>query len=150
MSIQSIPKPSGKNLLETASSHGELNTFAKAVELAGLGDILRGPGPFTVFAPTDAAFDKLPDGGLDRLLKPENKTELASILNYHVVKGRRTAADMGKSTSAATVQGESAPVKSVGASFSIDGANVTSIDIASSNGLIHKIDKVNMPTVRKQ
>lgn len=150
MSIQASPTSNNKNLLETASTNGKLNSFAKAVEQAGLSETLRGPGPFTVFAPTDAAFEKMAGGGLDRLLKPENKTELISILNYHVIKGRRTAAEMGKTTSAATVQGQSAPVKAVGASFSIDGANVTSIDIASSNGLLHAIDKVNMPSVRKQ
>ncbi|MBD8527439.1 fasciclin domain-containing protein [Pseudomarimonas arenosa] len=150
MSIQPTPNSGNKNLLDTASANGKLNTFSKAIELAGLSESLRGPGPFTVFAPTDAAFEKLAGGGLDRLLKPENKSELVSILNYHVIKGRRTAADMGKATSAETLQGQSAPIKGVGSSFSIDGANVISIDIPSSNGLIHAIDKVNMPTARKQ
>jgi uncharacterized surface protein with fasciclin (FAS1) repeats len=136
-----------KNLVDTAAANGSFGTFAKAVELAGLSETLRGTGPFTVFAPTDAAFAKLPAGKLDTLMKPENKDELASILKYHVVSGRKSAADIGKWESAKTVNGQSAPIKMTEGKFTIDGANVTTSDINASNGLIHGIDKVNLPTV---
>ncbi len=136
-----------KNLLDTAAANGSFGTFAKAVEQAGLSETLRGTGPFTVFAPTDAAFAKLPAGKLDTLMKPENKDELASILKYHVVSGRKSAADIGKWESAKTVNGQSAPIKMAEGKITIDGANVTTSDINSSNGLIHGIDKVNLPTV---
>lgn len=139
-----------RNLLDAAVAHGSFKTFTKAVEQAGMGETLRGPGPFTVFAPTDAAFAKLPAGKLDELLKPENKTELVSILNYHVVSGRKSAADIGSWEKAETVNGQSAPIKLLDNKVVIDGANVTAADIGSSNGVIHGIDKVNMPTLTKQ
>jgi uncharacterized surface protein with fasciclin (FAS1) repeats len=137
--------PAAKNLLDTAAANGSFKIFGKAVESAGLADTLRGTGPFTVFAPTDAAFDKLPSGKLENLLKPENKEELASILNYHVLTGRKSAADVGKWEGARTINGQSAPIKMVNDKVTIDGASVTAADIASSNGVIHGIDKVNMP-----
>ncbi|MES2672579.1 MAG: fasciclin domain-containing protein [Pseudomonadota bacterium] len=136
-----------KNLVDTAAANGSFGTFAKAVEQAGLSETLRGTGPFTVFAPTDAAFAKLPAGKLDTLMKPENKAELASILKYHVVTGRKSVADIGKWESAKTVNGQSAPIRMAEGKFTIDGAHVTSSDINASNGLIHGIDKVNLPTV---
>lgn len=135
-----------KNLVDTAAANGSFKTFGKAVERAGMGDTLRGAGPFTVFAPTDAAFDKLPAGKLEDLFKPENKEELVSLLNYHVVNGRRLSKDIGKWEAARTVNGQSAPIKLAGDQISIDGALVTSADIDSSNGVIHGIDKVNIPT----
>lgn len=138
-----------QNLMETAASNGSFKTFARAVDKAGLKDTFGGPGPFTIFAPTDAAFAKLPAGKLDELFKPENKTELTAILNYHVVDGRRSAADVGKWEAARTVNGQPAPILLAGEKLSIDGAEVTVADIASSNGVIHGIDKVNMPTVTK-
>ena len=119
--------------------------FAKAVEQAGLSETLRGAGPFTVFAPTDAAFAKLPAGKLDALMEPENKDELASILKYHVLSGRKSVADMGKWDAAKTVNGQSAQVKMTAGKFSIDGAQLTDSDIGSSNGVIHGIDKVILP-----
>lgn len=136
-----------RNLLDTAASQGSYNTFAKAVEQAGLAETLRGPGPFTVFAPTDAAFAKLPAGKLDSLMKPENKAELASVLKYHVLTGRKSTADIGKWDSARTMHGQSAPIKLTDGKFSIDGAQVTDSDLGSSNGVIHGIDKVNLPAV---
>lgn len=135
----------GKNLLDTAAAKGSFGTFAKAVEHAGLTDTLRGIGPFTVFAPTDAAFAKLPPGKLDTLMKPENKGELSSILKYHVLAGRKSVADMGKWEAAKTVNGQSAAIKMTDGKFSIDGARVTEGDIASSNGVIHGIDQVILP-----
>ena len=99
-----------KNLVDTAAANGSFKTFGKAIERAGMSDTLRGVGPFTIFAPTDAAFDKLPSGKLDNLFKPENKEELTSLLNYHVVSGRKLVADIGKWESAKTVNGQSAPI----------------------------------------
>jgi uncharacterized surface protein with fasciclin (FAS1) repeats len=133
------------NVLDTAAANGSFKTFGIAVEKAGLSEKLRGPGPFTIFAPTDAAFKLLPEGRMDTLFKPENKEELASLVNYHVVSGRKTAEEIGKWENAKTVGGQSAPIKLTEGKVSIDGARVTSADIASSNGVIHGIDKVNMP-----
>jgi uncharacterized surface protein with fasciclin (FAS1) repeats len=138
--------PSSQNLIDTAAANGSFKTFSKAVERAGMSDTLRGAGPFTIFAPTDAAFEKLPAGKLDHLLKPENKRELVSLLNYHVVNGRKPLADVGKWENAKTVNGQQAPIKLTGDKVSIDGAMVTTGDISSSNGVIHGIDKVNVPT----
>ena len=135
-----------KNLLDTAAANGSFKTFGRAIERAGMSDTLRGVGPFTIFAPTDAAFDKLPSGKLDNLFKPENKEELTSLLNYHVVSGRKLVADIGKWESAKTVNGQSAPITMAKDQVSIDGALVTSADIGSSNGILHAIDKVNIPT----
>lgn len=138
----------GRNLLDTAAAKGTYSTFAKAVEQAGLSETLRGTGPFTIFAPTDAAFAKLPAGKLDTLMKPENKDELVSVLKYHVLSGRKSAADIGKWESAKTLQGQSAPIKMANGKFTVDGAHVTDGDIGSSNGVIHGIDKVNLPLAK--
>ncbi|RZA19402.1 MAG: fasciclin domain-containing protein [Lysobacteraceae bacterium] len=134
------------NLLETAAANGSFKTFGKAIERAGLTDTLNGDGPFTIFAPTDAAFEQLPAGRLDTLFKPENKPELVSLMNYHVLNGRRLVADMGKWETAKTVNGQAAPIKLSDGQFSIDGALVSKADIGSKNGVIHGIDKVNVPT----
>lgn len=140
--------PSTGNLVDTAAANGSFKTFGKAIERAGLSDTLRGAGPFTIFAPTDAAFDKLPAGRLDNLLKPENKDELVSLLNYHVINGRKSVAEIGKWDAAKMVNGQSAPIKMTDGKVSIDGARVTSADIGSKNGVIHGIDKVNVPTMQ--
>ena len=137
------------DLIDTAAANGSFKTFGKAIEQAGLADSLRATGPFTVFAPTDAAFAKLPAGKLDSLMKPENKDELAGILNYHVVSGNKSAADVGKWQNARTVNGQDAPIKHVDGKVSIDGAQVTKADIISANGVIHGIDKVNMPSKKQ-
>ena len=134
------------NLLTRAAANGSFKTFGKAVEKAGLSQTLNGTGPFTVFAPTDAAFDKLPSGKLDSLLKPENKAELAAILNYHLVSGRNSAADVGKWQTAKTVNGQAAPIKVEGSKVFVGGAEVSKADIGCSNGVIHGIDRVIMPT----
>lgn len=138
--------PSTRNLVDTAAANGSFKTFGKAVERAGMTDTLRGAGPFTIFAPTDAAFDKLPAGKLDNLFKTENKAELVSLLNYHVVNGRKSAADVGKWEQAKMANGQSAQIKLTGTQVSIGGAQVTSADIDSSNGVLHGIDTVNIPT----
>jgi uncharacterized surface protein with fasciclin (FAS1) repeats len=133
------------NVLDTCAANGSFKTFGIAVEKAGLADTLRGKGPFTLFAPTDAAFEKLPAGRLDTLFQPENQAELASILNYHVVNGRKNAGDISKWNTARTVNGQQAPIAMADGKWSIDGAQVTSADIVAGNGVIHGIDKVNMP-----
>lgn len=137
--------PSTRNLIDAAAANGSFKTFGKAVEKAALADTLRGPGPFTVFAPTDAAFEKLPPGKLEHLFKPENKEELVGVVNYHVLKGQKSSADIGKWNSARMVQGQSAPITQADGKISIDGAHVVVADVASSNGVIHGIDKVNLP-----
>ena len=136
---------SNQTLLEAAASKGGFSTFGKACEAAGLSETLAGTGPFTVFAPTDAAFAALPAGRLDTLLKPENRKELVSVLNYHVMTGRKTAAEMGRWDSARTVQGQSATLRMVGKQVSIDGAQVINADIDARNGFVHGIDKVMQP-----
>lgn len=136
---------SARNLLDTVSANDTFSTFRKAVSKAGLGDALRAPGPFTVFAPTDAAFALLPNGRLDALMLPENKPELISILNYHIIKGRKSAADVGKWVTAHTINGQSAPVHLHDGQVRFDGAALTHVDIESSNGMLHGIDKVNLP-----
>jgi uncharacterized surface protein with fasciclin (FAS1) repeats len=138
--------PKLSNLLETANSNGSFKTFGRAVEQAGMSDQLCAIGPFTIFAPTDAAFEKLPSGRLDTLFKPENKDELVSLVNYHVLDGRRAIGEIGKWKTATTRQGQSAPIAMAGKNVSIDGAVVTNADIGASNGLLHGIDKVNEPT----
>ena len=138
-----------QNLLEAAAANGSFKTFGKAVEIAGLNETLRSPGPYTVFAPTDAAFALLPEGRLASLYEPKNKDELISILNYHIVTGRKSAADVAKWTSARTVNGQPAPILTTKNQLSIDGAKVTTADIVSSNGMLHGIDKVNLPYATK-
>lgn len=146
-SASSTPSaPSTLDLIDTAAANGSFKTFGRAIQQAGMTDTLRDEGPFTVFAPTDAAFDKLPAGKLDTLFKPENKDELVSLLNYHVIRGRKTTSDLGKWEQARMVNGQSAPIKLVDRRVNIGGAQVTSADIASRNGLIHGIDTVNIPT----
>jgi len=124
---------------------GGFTTLVAAVKAAGLVDTLKGPGPFTVFAPTDAAFAKLPAGTLESLLKPENKAKLVSILTYHVVAGKVMAADVVKLKSAKTVEGESIAIKTADGGVMVDKAHVTKTDIETSNGVIHVIDTVLMP-----
>lgn len=136
---------STQNLVDAAAANGSFKIFGQAVEKAALADTLRGPGPFTVFAPTDAAFDKLPPGKLEHLFKPENKEELVGVVNYHVLKGQKSSADIGKWNAARMVQGQSAPITQTDGKVSIDGAQVVVADVASSNGVIHGIDKVNIP-----
>ena len=135
----------GKDIVDTAVAAGQFKTLAAAITAAGLGDTLKGPGPFTVFAPTDAAFAKLPKGTVEELLKPENKAKLTAILTYHVVPGKVMAADVVKVSNAKTVQGGSIKVHAAGGTVSVDNATVVKTDIGASNGVIHVIDTVLMP-----
>jgi uncharacterized surface protein with fasciclin (FAS1) repeats len=144
--VPAKPIPS-KNLLDTVTANGNFKVFANAVDKAGLVDTLNGAGPYTLFAPTDAAFAKLPDGRLENLLKVENKAELISILNYHVLKGHKTVAEIGKWDSARMLQGQSAPIRINEGKFTLDGAGISEADIASSNGMLHGLDTVLIPTV---
>lgn len=131
-----------KDLVDTAVEAGSFTTLAQALTAAGLVDTLKGPGPYTVFAPTDEAFAKLPPGTLDALLA--DKAKLTKVLTYHVVPGRVMAADVVKLASAKTVQGQSVKISTQGG-VKVDNANVTQTDIAASNGVIHVIDTVILP-----
>jgi uncharacterized surface protein with fasciclin (FAS1) repeats len=135
---------SAADIVETAVA-GNFNTLVAAVKAAGLVDTLKGPGPFTVFAPTDEAFAKLPPGTLESLLKPENKAKLQSILTYHVVAGRVMAQDVMKLDSAKTVEGQSIVIRRINGGVMVDNAHVIKTDIPASNGVIHVIDAVILP-----
>jgi transforming growth factor-beta-induced protein len=134
-----------QTIVETAIAAGSFKTLVAAVGAAELVDTLNGKGPFTVFAPTDEAFAKLPKEKLEWLLKPENKATLAAILTYHVVPGAVKAADVVKLSNATTVQGQRVDIKVDGGKVTVDGANVVKTDIACSNGVIHVIDTVILP-----
>jgi len=134
-----------KDIVDTAVGAGQFETLAAALGAAGLVDTLKGKGPFTVFAPTDEAFAKLPAGTVENLLKPENKDQLTAILTYHVVPGNVMAADVVKLSEAETVNGKKVNIKTEGDTVMINGAKVVSADVAASNGVIHVIDAVILP-----
>jgi uncharacterized surface protein with fasciclin (FAS1) repeats len=134
-----------KDIVDTAVAAGSFKTLAAALTAAGLVDTLKGKGPFTVFAPTDDAFAKLPAGTVESLLKPENKAKLVRLLTYHVVAGKVMAADVVKVTSAKAVSGDTIAVKVANGGVTVDNAKVVKTDIAASNGVIHVIDTVIMP-----
>ena len=135
---------SAADIVDTAVA-GKFNTLVAAVKAADLVDTLKGPGPFTVFAPTDEAFAKLPAGTLEDLLKPENKAKLQSILTYHVVPGKVMSQDVVKLHSAKTVEGGTIAIKTVNGGAMVNNAHVTKADIVTSNGVIHVIDTVMLP-----
>jgi len=149
MSMALVPAFSAqdKDIVDTAVG-ASFNTLVAAVKAAGLVETLKGPGPFTVFAPTDEAFAKLPKGTLDDLLKPENKAKLASILTYHVVAGKVMAADVVKLKKAKTVQGSEVKITVKDGKVMVDKANVVKTDVTASNGVIHVIDAVIMPPAK--
>ena len=134
-----------KNIVENAVNSSDHTTLVAAVQAAGLAETLSGTGPFTVFAPTNAAFNKLPAGTVDNLVKPENKEQLTKILTYHVVPGALRAADLKDGQKLKTVQGQELTVKIVNGTVMIDGATVSIADVISSNGVTHVIDGVIMP-----
>jgi uncharacterized surface protein with fasciclin (FAS1) repeats len=134
-----------ENIVETAVAAGQFKTLTAAINAAGLTKTLEGAGPFTVFAPTDAAFAKLPAGTVDNLLKPENKAQLVAILTYHVVPGAVMAADVVKLMEAKTVNGKTVAVHATGSWVMVNNARVTGTDIPASNGVIHVIDSVLLP-----
>lgn len=134
-----------KDIVDTAVAAGDFKTLAAALQAAGLVDTLKGPGPFTVFAPTDEAFAKLPAGTVEELLKPENKEKLVAILTYHVVSGKVMAKDVVSLNSAKTVNGKSVTISQQNGVVMVDNARVVKTDIAASNGVIHVIDTVILP-----
>jgi uncharacterized surface protein with fasciclin (FAS1) repeats len=136
-------EPEKKNIVETAIAAGSFNTLVKALKVAELVETLSGPGPFTVFAPNDDAFAKLPEGALDELLK--NKEKLTAILTYHVVAKKLMAADVVKMEEVETVNGNMLSIKVEDEKVMVDGAMVIKTDIKCSNGVIHVIDAVVMP-----
>jgi uncharacterized surface protein with fasciclin (FAS1) repeats len=133
------------DIVDTAVSAGQFNTLVAAVTAAGLAETLKGPGPFTVFAPTDDAFAKLPAGTVEMLLKPENKDKLVAVLTYHVVPGKVMAADVVKLKEAKTVNGAPVAIAVNGNKVMINDATVVAADVVASNGVIHVIDKVILP-----
>ena len=140
---------STKNIVETAIEAGSFKTLVAAVTAAGLAETLQGDGPFTVFAPTDEAFAKIPADTIADLLKPENKEKLAGILTYHVVSGKVLAADVVKLTEAKTVNGQEVKINAADG-VKINDATVTTADVETSNGVIHIIDTVLMPSAAAQ
>ena len=134
-----------KNIVENAAGSADHTTLVAAVKAADLATTLSGAGPFTVFAPTNAAFAALPAGAVDNLLKPEMKKDLAGVLTYHVVAGALKAADLKDGMKLKTVQGQELKVSVKDGKVMINGANVTIADVVSSNGVTHVIDAVLMP-----
>ncbi|WP_434357014.1 fasciclin domain-containing protein [Parasalinivibrio latis] len=134
-----------KDIVDSAVANGSFNTLVAAVKAAGLVDTLKGDGPFTVFAPTDEAFAKLPEGTVESLLKPENKDKLIAILTYHVVSGKVMSADVMRLNRATTVQGSDLAIRASANNVMIDDANVIIADVNASNGVIHVIDNVILP-----
>jgi uncharacterized surface protein with fasciclin (FAS1) repeats len=145
VSLGSVPSYAA-DIVDTAVKAGQFNTLAAALKAAGLIDTLKGKGPFTVFAPTDAAFAKLPAGTVENLLKPENKAKLVQILTYHVVPGKIMSTSLaGKKTDAKTVEGRNISIDATMGSVKVNSANVVSADIPADNGVIHVIDAVVIP-----
>jgi uncharacterized surface protein with fasciclin (FAS1) repeats len=138
------PSGSSKDIVDTAVAAGSFKTLAAALKAGGLIEALKGPGPFTVFAPTDEAFAKLPKGTVETLLKPENKEKLVAILKYHVVSGKVQAADVVKLKEAKTLLGQAVTVNAADG-VKINDSKVVKADIAASNGVIHVIDTVLLP-----
>ena len=133
------------DIVQTAISNGSFKTLVAAVKAAGLVETLKGSGPFTVFAPTDEAFAKLPGGTVENLLKPENKKQLMAILTYHVVPGKVMSKDIvGKKTMVKSVEGEEISIDATNG-VKVDNAKVVKADVEASNGVIHVIDTMIMP-----
>lgn len=147
LAILTITAAPAADIVDTAVSAGSFKTLVKAVQAAGLADTLKGPGPFTVFAPTDEAFAKLPAGTVESLLA--NPEQLKQVLTYHVVAGKVMAADVVNLKEAKTVQGSAAKIKVDGGTVMIDNAKVVKTDITCDNGVIHVIDTVILPKAKK-
>jgi uncharacterized surface protein with fasciclin (FAS1) repeats len=138
------------DIVDTAICAGSFTTLVTALKAADLVDTLKGKGPYTIFAPTDAAFAKLPRGTVADLLKPENKAKLVAILSYHVISGKVLSKSLaGKTTNAASVEGSEITIKAA-KGVMVDKAKVTKADIEASNGVIHVIDAVTMPPAKSK
>jgi len=146
LALPVIAAPAQKDIVDVAVGAGSFTTLATALQAAGLVGTLKGDGPFTVFAPTDEAFAKLPPGTLEKLLMPENKAKLQAVLTYHVVPGRVKAAQVVTMSSAKTVNGQSLAITRNGVGVMVGGANVIKTDIPARNGVIHVIDRVLIPS----
>jgi uncharacterized surface protein with fasciclin (FAS1) repeats len=146
-SVVTYAKEEAKTLVEIAAGNKDFSTLVAAVKAADLAETLSGKGPFTIFAPTNAAFEKLPKGTVEDLLKPENKAKLASILTYHVVSGKVMAKDV-KAGAVKTVNGAEAKIATEDKAVTIDSAKVVKTDIEGSNGVIHIIDSVILPAAK--
>jgi uncharacterized surface protein with fasciclin (FAS1) repeats len=147
--VSAMPAAAGsaqKDIIDTAVAAGSFKTLATALQAAGLADTLKGKGPFTVFAPTDEAFSKLPAGAVESLLKPENKEKLKAILLYHVVSGDVTAAQVVKLSSAKTINGQDLRLTVNDGTVKVNDATVVKADVLTSNGVIHVIDTVLIPS----
>ena len=146
-SVTALADGHGKksDIVDTAVAAGQFNTLAAALEAADLIGTLKGDGPFTVFAPTDEAFAKLPEGTVESLLMPENRDQLIAVLTYHVVPGKVMAEDVVGLSSATTVQGSDIDIAVVDGNVRIDNATVVAADVGASNGVIHVIDSVILP-----
>ena len=142
---QAPQSESKKTIVETAVSAGKFNTLVAAAKAAGLVEALSAKGPLTVFAPTDEAFEKLPKGTVESLLRPENKEKLAAILKYHVVSGSYPAAKVLQNDSLKTLQGSELTIKQTGQGVMVNQAKVVATDVMASNGVIHIIDAVMLP-----
>ena len=142
-------KAQTKDIVDLAVGNDNLKTLVAAVKAGDLVDVLKSDGPFTVFAPTDAAFTALPDGTLESLLKPENKDQLVAILKYHVVAGKIMSTDLSNGQRAATVQGEKIKDSIGSAGVKIDDAKVVAADVKAKNGVVHVIDQVILPPSMK-
>ena len=136
---------SSNDIVDTAAAAGQFNTLIAAAKAADLVETLKGPGPLTVFAPTDAAFAALPEGTVENLLKPENKDQLVKVLTYHVVAGKVMAAQVVTLDSAQTVEGAAVAIDAAGGKVMVNDAQVVQADVGASNGVIHVIDKVLLP-----
>lgn len=134
-----------KDIVELAVGNDNLSTLVAAVKAAGLVETLQGNGPYTVFAPTNEAFAKLPEGTVEMLLKPENKDKLVAVLTYHVVSGKVLSTDLKNNMKAATVQGSKATIKLNKGKAKVDNATVVAADVLASNGVVHVIDEVILP-----
>jgi len=143
--ISSISFAQDKDIVALAAGNEDLSTLVTAVKAAGLVETLQGDGPFTVFAPTNAAFEALPEGTLESLLKPENKDKLTAILTYHVVGAKVMSGDLKNGQTAGTVNGEDITVKLANGKAMINNATVVAADLKASNGVVHVIDKVILP-----
>ena len=141
----SYGKKAQKDIVDTAVAAGSFNTLVAAAQAAGLVDALKADGPITVFAPTDEAFARLPEGTVENLLKPENKDQLIAILTYHVVPGKVDAAKVTTLNSATTLQGEAVAIEVKDGKVFVDNAQVVTADVMASNGIIHVIDQVILP-----
>lgn len=147
--IDAVMMPTSGDIVDVASGAGTFKTLIAAAKAAGLVDTLKSKGPFTILAPTDAAFKKLPAGTVEMLLKPENKAKLAQILTYHVVAGRAFAADVAKATSVKSVQGSTIKITAKNGKVMANNATIVATDINASNGVVHVIDQVILPPAGK-